>query len=198
MDWMGRMGSIKLHSQLSLSGSRLSSSPGTVMGQRGNIPLVLLLKSVMPTFLERDWKSIISLISAYVVQDMLLHGCNFNSMWMPFQAVVKFCIILPRMLCFLTENWEFITSASEPAIQKILYRNKTLHIDMAGLTWLFISFLQGTYNISQVCTILTCYQFLRILETRVRVHCALQELLSILLRQLWPWRICFQISECQE
>ena len=29
MDWMGRMGSIMLHGHLSLSGSRLSSSPGT-------------------------------------------------------------------------------------------------------------------------------------------------------------------------
>ena len=99
----------------------------------------------MPTFIKRDWKSIISSISAYVVQDMLLHGCNFNSMRMPLQAIVKFCIILPRMLCVLTENWEFITSASHPAIQRIFYRNKTLHIDMAGLTWLFVSFLQVRY-----------------------------------------------------
>ena len=31
MDWMGRMGSITLHSQLSLSGSRLLPSPGSTL-----------------------------------------------------------------------------------------------------------------------------------------------------------------------
>ena len=90
MDWMGRMGSITLHGQFSLSGSRLLPSPGTWMSWTGralpwvSLTLRILLTTCFPCI--KAWANVL------VATKLLLScsvsffgtspkGCSFFIVW---------------------------------------------------------------------------------------------------------------------
>ena len=182
MDWMGRMGSIMLHGQLSLSGSRLLPSPGTYI-----ITFVSKLCRAALSKAHRSvgWNSVRLLFVS--MKNMLFSWEPIT--WSKFEAIKDVTVLAWVLVWYLSWNsfqtWYMLCVHRLMVLESIIYGEYLLNIARIECQSILIS-PKFSFSLCifwmQLLTTLSKKYILKQMQENARVAKMISLLLAILLK----------------